>query len=142
MEMVFTSVGGPLYDGECELRFRVLREPLGMTRDEVAFPFEAESLHLVAVQDGHVVGCVLFKPNGSKEGRLLQMAVDPRLQGQGVGRKLVIALEQHLGAQGVRRIELHSRGHAIGFYERLGYTCFGEPYIEVGLPHRNMEKAL
>ena len=142
MEFVFTSVGEALHEGECDLRYRVLREPLGYGRGDVAFPFEAESLHLVAVREGVVVGCVLFKPDGGTGGRLFQMAVDPEVQGQGLGRKLVIALEEHLAGEGVERIELHSRGYAIGFYERLGYTCFGEPYEEVGIPHRNMEKAL
>ncbi len=142
MEFVFTSVGEALYEGECDLRYRVLRKPLGYGRDAVAFPFEDTSLHLVAVRDGVVVGCVLFKPDGGTGGRLFQMAVDPGLQGQGVGRKLVVRLEEHLASEGVERIELHSRHHAIGFYERLGYTCFGEPYEEVGIPHRNMEKAL
>ena len=141
MELVFTRPGEPLYDGECDLRFRVLREPLGYTRADVAFPFEDEALHLVAVEDGRVVGCVLFHPRGT-EGRLFQMAVDPGLQGRGVGRLLVARLEEHLGANGFTRIELHARHHAVGFYERIGYACFGEPYEEVGIPHRNMEKTL
>lgn len=142
MELVFIGLDDQRYAGECDLRYRVLREPLGYGRGDVAFPFEAESLHLVAVRDGDVVGCVLFKPNGTEEGRLFQMAVDPALQGHGVGRKLVLHLEERLAAEGFRRIVLHSRGHAIGFYERLGYTCFGAPYEEVGIPHRNMDKTL
>ncbi len=142
MEFVFTAVGEALYEGECELRYRVLREPLGYGRGDVAFPFEDVSLHLVAVDDDAVVGCVLFRPDGEHGGRLFQMAVAPSRQGQGVGRQLVLHLEAHLRARGVQRIELHARQHAIPFYERLGYACFGEPYVEVGIPHRHMARSL
>ena len=142
LDYVFTRPGEPLYGGKCDLRFRVLREPLGYTRDAVAFPFEDDSLHLVATEGDRVVGCVLFHPDGVGGGRLFQMAVDPALQGQGVGRALVDRLEAHLLTIGITQVILHARHHAIGFYERLGYRCFGAPYEEVGIPHRNMRKAL
>lgn len=29
---------------------------------------------------------------------------------------------------------------AVGFYEKAGYTCQGEAFLEVGIPHRYMEK--
>lgn len=141
-QFVYAAPGDPLYVAECALRFRVLREPLGYTPDDVVFPFEAEALHLLAVRGDAVVGCVLFHPDGSDGGRLLQMAVEPGLQGQGLGRRLVQRLEADLADRGVRTVVLHARHHAIGFYERLGYACFGAPYEEVGMPHRNMQKAL
>jgi predicted GNAT family N-acyltransferase len=37
---------------------------------------------------------------------------------------------------------LHARATAVPFYLRLGYTVVGEPFEEVGIPHRGMEKAL
>lgn len=143
LDLLFIDVADPAYEGECALRFRILREPLGFTRADVAFPFEAESLHLVAVDaDGVVRGCVLFHPDGRGGGRLFQMAVDEALQGQGVGRALVDHLEAELAERGIEEVELHARDHAIGFYARLGYVAFGEPYTEVGIPHQNMRKRL
>ncbi|MCO4773110.1 MAG: GNAT family N-acetyltransferase [Deltaproteobacteria bacterium] len=112
-----------------------------MSRSTVAFPFEADSLHLVAATiDGAVMGCVLFHPDGAGGGRLFQMAVDPSLQGQGIGRSLVEHLEAELTERGVESIELHARDHAVGFYAGMGYAPFGEPYEEVGIPHQNMRK--
>jgi len=140
--LTFIQPGHALYEGELELRFRVLREPLGHTRADVAFPFEADSLHLVAHQGGAVLGCVLFNPEDAHGGRLFQMAVAPHLQGQGLGARLVRALEAELARRGFRQVHLHAREHAIPFYERLGYAVFGEPYTEVGIPHRNMRKTL
>nr|WP_216612637.1 GNAT family N-acetyltransferase [Myxococcus xanthus] len=125
-----------------ELRFRVLREPLGYTRDDVAFPFEAESLHLVAHQEEGVLGCVLFNPEDAHGGRLFQMAVASHLQGQGLGARLVRTLEVELVRRGFTHVHLHAREPAVPFYERLGYAVFGAPYTEVGVPHRNMRKTL
>ncbi|NOJ81104.1 GNAT family N-acetyltransferase [Myxococcus xanthus] len=138
----FIHPGHPLYAGEMELRFRVLREPLGYTRDDVAFPFEAESLHLVAHQEEGVLGCVLFNPEDAHGGRLFQMAVASHLQGQGLGARLVRTLEVELVRRGFTHVHLHAREPAVPFYERLGYAVFGAPYTEVGVPHRNMRKTL
>lgn len=130
------------YAAERDLRWRLLRQPLGHARGSERFEFEHESLHLIACEGADVVGCVLFQADGRGGGRLFQMAVDPTLQGSGVGRQLVEHLEARLRADGLTNVILHSRDHAIGFYERLGYACFGAPYDEVGIPHRHMQKKL
>ncbi|MBN1207831.1 MAG: GNAT family N-acetyltransferase [Myxococcaceae bacterium] len=141
-ELLFIHPGHALYPEELELRFRVLREPLGFPRSAVAFPFEAESLHLVARQGGAVVGCVLFHPEDPQGGRLFQMAVTPPLQGRGLGARLVTALEEELRRRGFTRVHLHARAQVVPFYERLGYTPYGEPFTEVNIPHRHMRKTL
>jgi ribosomal protein S18 acetylase RimI-like enzyme len=144
VQLHFIDVNDPLYQHELELRFRVLREPLGMTRNDVQFPFERECLHVVAVEaQGHtVLGCVMFHAESASSGRLLQMAVDPLGQGRGLGRTLVVTLEHELVRRGVREVHLHARESALPFYERLGYAAYGEPYLEVGLAHRMARKTL
>jgi predicted N-acetyltransferase YhbS len=127
------------YESEQDLRYRVLRQPLGMTRSEVTFAGEAAALHVVAAENERVVGCVLFD---FASGRLRAMAVDPPLQRSGVGARLVRALEAELRARGVARVALHARADVVGFYERLGYVVTGEPFVEVGIPHRLMAKDL
>lgn len=149
----FIHPAHPLYPAELELRFRVLREPLGRPRESVTFPFEAQSLHLVAVapepaEPGAqaVVGCVLFHPDSAAGeppgGRLFQMAVHPRLQGQGLGARLVRHLEEELRRRGYARVHLHARASVVPFYERLGYAAYGEPFEEVGIAHRQMQRLL
>lgn len=134
------TVSHPRYAAELELRWRVLREPLGHPREATLFPFEAESLHLLALDEGEVVGCVLFHPEGLDTGRLLQMAVEPARQGQQLGTRLVRELEAEVARLGFRTVMLHARDSAVGFYGRLGYEVFGEPFMEVGIPHRYMRR--
>ncbi len=138
----FIEPAHPLYPAEQELRFRVLREPLGFTRTQVAFPFEADSLHLVAHRGEAVVGCVLFHPEDAHGGRLFQMAVAPERQGQGLGARLVGVLEAELKRRGFTHVHLHARATVVPFYARLGYAEYGEPFTEVGIPHRHMRKTL
>jgi predicted GNAT family N-acyltransferase len=142
MKLAFITPQDARYADELELRFRVLREPIGHPRTAVTFPFEKESLHLVAVDDDRVIGCVLFHPESEHSGRLYQMAVASGLQKAGVGTKLVRRLEDEVRGRGFGEVTLHARQTAVPFYERLGYACFGEPYTEVGLPHRSMRRDL
>jgi ribosomal protein S18 acetylase RimI-like enzyme len=142
MGLLFITPGDALYAQELELRFRVLREPLGHTRADVPFPFERESLHLVACAGTRIVGCVLFHPEDATGGRLFQMAVAPALQGQGLGRELVRALEAELLRRGLCAVHLHARAPVVSFYERLGYEVYGDPFVEVGVPHHSMRRTL
>ena len=41
-----------------------------------------------------------------------------------------------------REVTLHARANVVGFYERLGYSAQGDPFLEVGIPHRHMRRAL
>ena len=54
--------GHALYNDERDLRFRILRAPLGMPRGSEVVAHEAETWHLVALQNNTVIGCVLFHP--------------------------------------------------------------------------------
>lgn len=142
VELRFVAPDAPLVARELDLRFKVLRDPLGLGPDTVRFPYEHESLHLLAIEGGEVVGCVLFHPESATTGKLFQMAVAPERQGRGLGARLVRTLETRLRRDGFARIVLHARAEAIGFYEALGYREVGAPFDEVGIPHQRMEKAL
>ena len=132
-----------LYRGERRLRYEMLRRPLGMPEGSEENAAEGRCAHCVAVVDGAVVGCVLWLPDADGiAGKLLQMAVGDGLQGQGIGALLVRALEAMARARGFERVRMHARATAIGFYEKLGYAVTGEPFTEVGIPHRLMQRDL
>lgn len=133
------------YAAELELRFEVLRAPLGMTRADVPFAKEHAWRHFIAtVRDGGgaplVVGCVLSSREGDALVQLRQMAVRADRQMGGVGRLLVELLEASARADGVSRVTMHAREVAVGFYEKLGYAAVGDRFVEVGVPHVVMEK--
>jgi ribosomal protein S18 acetylase RimI-like enzyme len=140
VELRWLGASDLLRAAELDLRWRVLRAPLGHPFEATRFPFEEESLHLVSLDQGRVVGCVLFHPEAGDAGRLFQMAVEPGRQGQGIGVELVRELEAEVARRGSRTVTLHARSTAVGFYQRLGYAVYGEPFTEVGIPHRHMRR--
>jgi predicted GNAT family N-acyltransferase len=44
--------------------------------------------------------------------------------------------------QGLSRIKLSAQVPVIPFYERIGYRCFGDEFVEAGIPHRWMDRDL
>ena len=132
----------PAYVAERRLRYEVLRRPLGMPEGSEENTHEVDCWHWVALDaSDSVVGCVLWLPGDERRGRLLQMAVAARVQGQGIGRLLVGALERDVRGH-ADEVTLHARADAVGFYERLGYAVHDAPFTEVGIPHRHMHKRL
>lgn len=132
-----------LYRGERRLRYEVLRRPLGMPEGSEENAAEARCEHCVAIEGACVVGCVLWLGDADGVGgKLLQMAVAEDRRGAGVGALLVRELERHVAARGFGEVRMHARQTAIGFYAKLGYRIEGEPFVEVGLPHRLMRRTL
>ena len=39
---------------------------------------------------------------------------------------------------GVKKVKLGAQTHALGFYEHLGFTAFGDEFDDAGIPHREM----
>jgi GNAT superfamily N-acetyltransferase len=72
-------------------------------------------------------------------GKLMQMAVDPQRQGEGVGTRLVVAVERRaFGELGLAALYCHARDTAYGFYSSLGWEFDSETFDEAGVPHRRM----
>ncbi len=138
----------PLYPQEVELRERVLLSPVGLDLAgfQRLFPGVEERLeHFVTVIEHptgrRVIGCVCLLPHfpGTGVGKLMQMAVDPQRQREGIGRELVAELERRaFGELSLSELFCHARNDAIPFYERMGWTIDGPQFIEAGIPHHRM----
>ena len=71
-----------------------------------------------------------------------RMAVADDARGTGLGRALLDLLVARAGTRGLPEVELHAQLHARGFYERAGFTPFGEVYLEAGIEHLGMRRSL
>ena len=96
----------------------------------------------VAVGAGRLVveepGFAGVDPGLGPVAHLGRLAVRPAQRGTGVGVELVRAIEARAAERGLRVIVLGAQTHAVGFYERLGYTAYGAVFDDAGLPHRWM----
>jgi predicted GNAT family N-acyltransferase len=108
--------------------------------------------HFVALDDGAPVGAgrLVVEPAGFEDtdpalgpvGHLGRLAVRPQARGTGLGIALVRAVEDRAAGRGLRVVVLAAQTHATRFYERLGYTAYGEEFDDAGLPHRWMRRLL
>jgi len=98
--------------------------------------------HVVARRGDRVIGTgrLVIRPDGT--GVIGRMAVLPKARGTGVGAQVLRALEARARERGLRAVELHAQAHARSFYDRAGYAAYGEDFLEAGIPHVSMRKAL
>lgn len=122
-------------DGQLELRYRVLREPLGLPKSASAFAGDdaPETIHLIAVaDDGAVIGCVTLLADGDAL-QLRGMAVDDSWHGKGVGRAILDAV--YAEAKG-RALWCNARLTAEPFYSKCGWESEGDGFDVPGVgPH-------
>ncbi len=125
-----------------ELRYQVLRKPLGLKYTPRQLAEEINEVHIVAVLQHQVVGVLLLKVINRQVLKMRQVAVRPDLQQSGIGRQLVVFSEDYACRNGYTSIELHARDTAKAFYLKLGYTVVGDAFEEVGIKHYKMTKRL
>ena len=80
-------------------------------------------LFFVAARSRALVGTVMAGYEGHR-GWINYLAVEPELQGSGLGRRLMVHAEERLSALGCAKINLQVRSGnqaVIGFYESLGF---------------------
>jgi predicted GNAT family N-acyltransferase len=128
-------------DEALELRRRVFVVEQRVTLEADQDGRDEEALHVVAVDDGRVVGTcrLVFDDDLARLGR---MAVEDDLRGQGVGAAMLALAEEQARAAGAGRIRLHAQLAARTLYERGGFEVKGREFLEEGIPHLTMEKPL
>lgn len=119
---------------------RAVREPV-FIREQNCPPelewdeLDPQSVHVLARDaSGAPIGTARLTPLHT----IGRMAVLADWRGRGVGAALLQDLIERARALGHPAIELHAQTHAIGFYERFGFTAFGPEYDEAGIRHRSM----
>lgn len=125
-----------------DLRFLVLRKPLGLTFTKEDLESEKNDILIGFFDDEKLEGCCILTKEDEKTVRLRQMAVLSGLQGKGIGRVIMSFAENNARDRGYKRLNMHARKSAQGFYEKLGYRVEGPEFEEVTIPHVEMVKDL
>jgi ribosomal protein S18 acetylase RimI-like enzyme len=142
MALKMIDHGTAEYQQMVNLRYELLRKPLGLTFDPAELEKEKEDILIGAFEDEKILGCCLLSPVDAETIRLRQMAVSNNLQGKGIGRALMVFSENIARDRRYRKLIMHARKTALGFYRKLGYQVSGGEFEEVTIPHFVLEKAL
>jgi predicted GNAT family N-acyltransferase len=128
------------YQKAIQLRYSILRAPLGLNFSQEDLDKEKDHIHIASFEDDELLGCCMLTKIDPHTLQLRQMAVKDNLQRKGIGASIVSFAENIAKDKGYRRIIMHARDTAIGFYEKFGYKVKGDEFREVNLPHHVMEK--
>ena len=97
---------------------------------------------LSITEEEKMLGCCLLTRIDKNSVRLRQMAVQNNLQGKGIGAAMMNFAENVARDAGYKKMVMHARKTAIGFYEKFGYKVSGGEFIELSIPHYIMDKKL
>lgn len=136
------SFGSTEYRKMVQLRYEILRKPLGLEFSEEELAKEKNDILIAAFEDDHILGCCILSRIDIETVRLRQMAVQNNQQGKGVGASLMMLAENLARDRGFRKLVMHARKAALGFYEKQGYRVEGDEFTEVSIPHFRMYKML
>jgi len=123
---------------------RAVREPVFIVEQQVPVEEEWDDLdpqcqHVIARDASHrPIGTGRLTP----ERKVGRMAVLAEWRGRGVGAAILIALLDAARARGWPEISLNAQTHALRFYAAHGFEPFGDEFMEAGIPHRSMRRAL
>lgn len=126
-----------------DLRYRVLREPLGKECGSERNDGDSTGEHFALYEDGILKAIARLDDCGVGISQVRFVAVESGQQGKGLGKKIMLATEIRATEKGSSKMILHARDYAVDFYLNLGYKVIEPSYklFDV-LQHFLMEKEL
>ena len=125
-----------------DLRVQVFVDEQGVDAEEELDELDPTSLQIVGVDEKGVIATCRLRDRGKGEWKLERMVVDQRLRRCGVGGRLLAGAEREARERDAKEMVLNAQRSAERFYAGHGYTPEGETFIEAGIEHITMRKAL
>jgi len=142
MALKIIDYGSPEYRQMIKMRDEILRKPLGLSFSAEELEKEKNNLLIGAFEEDQMLGCCMLVEESPVKVKLRQMAVANELHGKGIGRALTLFAENLARDRGYKIMTMHARKNVVGFYEKLGYKKVSPEFIEITIPHYEMEKEL
>ncbi len=129
------------FQGYFHFRWRYLRGPWGQPPGSERDEMDQDAFHVLAMVNGRIVGVGRIHGLDAATGQIRYMAVSEELRNKGIGRRILAALEDHAEKEHWRRIVMHAREEAVGFYAHAGYRLIRPTHRLFGaIQHYYMEK--
>ena len=121
-----------------EVRRAVFIEEQGVPENEEHDGTDAACIHLVAYENDAPVctGRIMITQEDFVIGRVATLKSH---RGRGIAKGVMQALIDACVVMGGERQILHAQLSARGFYEKLGFTAYGDVFDDAGIPHIAME---
>ncbi|WP_299138789.1 GNAT family N-acetyltransferase [uncultured Vibrio sp.] len=103
----------------CEMRVKAKLSPKSLKAAKIALP---NSLYGVSIRDGDkLIAMGRVVGDGACNFEIVDVAVDPVYQGQGLGRKVMEYIDRYLSSVALEGSYVSMIADEPAFYEKLGY---------------------
>jgi predicted GNAT family N-acyltransferase len=141
LEIKQTDQLDTIYQDARTIRHHVFVEEQGIDESDEFDGTDSDAIHFVAYVDGTPVATA--RTTVTEAGIHIQrVATEKAYRNQGYAKQLLAYLLASPMFQDAPMFYLGAQKTAIGFYQRLGFEQYGEPFTEVGIPHVNMRKVV
>lgn len=121
------------------IRFPIFVDEQHMPRELELDGLDPECMHVLATDtSGRGIGTGRLLPDG----HIGRMAVMPAWRRHGVGSALLATLIELAHKRGDRLVILNAQTYVTQFYARAGFVVSSDEFMEAGIPHVEMRRAL
>ncbi len=99
-------------------------------------------VHILALWKDEAVGTARLRITPEGAAKAERVGVRAGFQSRGIGTALMALLEDIARERGDSQLRLNAQERVVPFYETLGYTGYGEPFMEACIRHVRMKKPL
>ncbi|MCW0953742.1 GNAT family N-acetyltransferase [Weissella ceti] len=100
---------------------------------------DAKAIHFVGYVGPTVPVTTARIHSQGNEWHVGRVATIKEMRGQGFGHQLMAEIINTAKLQGIKSVNLGAQVHASSFYERLGFSKVGEPFLEANIEHIEMK---
>ena len=120
------------------VRFSVFVEEQGVPEELEQDDKDPTCLHALMLVEDEPVATGRMEDDG----HIGRIAVMKTYRGTGAGSRILDFMEKKAREKGLHRLYLGAQLQAIPFYEKHGYQCYGNIFMDAGIPHCHMEKSI
>ncbi|WP_338048992.1 GNAT family N-acetyltransferase [Pontibacillus halophilus] len=113
----------------------------GVSLDEEMDEHDDSATHLVGYLEDEAVAASRLR-FVDKYGKFERISVLSSKRGKSFGKQMIEAMETITRNRGYHYAKLNAQVQALGFYQSLGYEVVSDEFLDAGIPHVTMTKAL
>ena len=98
--------------------------------------------HFIVYNGDQVIAAARIREYEPNVGKVERVCVLSEFRGKKIGNLIMNALEKYAVETNYKKLKLNAQSYAIPFYEKLMYVVSSPEFLDAGIPHRSMEKAL
>ena len=117
-----------------QIRTAVFIEEQNIVAEDEWDESDSVALHFIFYDENQPIATARLLENNS----IGRVAVLEQYRGKGIGRLLMEKIIEQAKLEKRPFLKLSAQVHAIIFYQNLGFTVQGDPYLDCGIPHNDM----